>query len=165
MKRHKPSKEQLEAITVTSETMMLDMKVVKRLGFISAEAVEGIGVFAEMFTSVTDFIGGRSRASQNILRKAKSALITELQKEAYALGANAVIGIDLDYSEVSGAGKSMLLIAATGTAVVLEERSISILDGSIPSRPAEPSVAIKESVTPEPFKREEKYCEVTGRKL
>jgi len=63
---------------------------------------------------------GRSAATQNTLRDARQAVMGQLRAEAYALGADAIVGVTLDYSEFSGAGKSMLFVVATGTAVVIK---------------------------------------------
>ena len=73
-----------------------------------------------MFASMTDFFGGRSEASQKVLKDAKNLCLKELKKEALQAGGNAVIAIDLDYSEMSGSGKSMLFLVASGTAVIIE---------------------------------------------
>jgi uncharacterized protein YbjQ (UPF0145 family) len=70
---------------------------------------------------VVDIIGGRSATMQNELRKARETCIANLKLEADRIGANAVIGVDLDYSEVSGGGKSMLFLVASGTAVVVKQ--------------------------------------------
>ncbi|MBK8638308.1 MAG: YbjQ family protein [Chromatiaceae bacterium] len=67
-----------------------------------------------------DFFGGRSNATQKVLKAARKTALEELRKEAEELGANAVIGVRLDYSEFSGDGKSMLFLVASGTAVVVE---------------------------------------------
>ena len=76
-----------------------------------------MNVLKDFFASMSDVFGGRSRTSQKALREAKEICLTELRKEAYELAANAICGIDLDYSEISGQGKSMLFLVANGTAV------------------------------------------------
>ncbi|OOV86373.1 hypothetical protein BTA35_0213875 [Oceanospirillum linum] len=95
-------------------------RVVKNLGIIGAECAFGMNVFKDLFSSVSDIVGGRSGAIQSTLRDARTASLTDLKREAYQKGANAVIGVSLDYSEFSGGGKSMLFVAVTGTAVVIE---------------------------------------------
>jgi len=65
---------------------------------------------------VRDIFGGRSKASQQVLRDARRTCLTELRREALIVGANAIIAVDLDYSEISGDGKSMLFMVASGTA-------------------------------------------------
>lgn len=120
MRNKGPSQEELDAIMVTTETVMMDLKITDRLAVITAESVEGIGIFKETFANIRDFVGGRNKSSQNLLHKARVDVLRELKREAHSLGANAVVAVDLDYSEISGAGKSMLLVVASGTAVVVE---------------------------------------------
>ena len=91
------------------------------LGLVTAECVFGMNLFRDMFAAVRDAVGGRSSATQKVLRDAKTACLYELKREAHELGADGVIGIDLDYSEISGGGKSMLFLVASGTAVKFKE--------------------------------------------
>ena len=72
---------------------------------------------------MSDFFGGRNKSTQGVLKDARKTVLYELKKEAHLLGANAVIGVDLDYSEFSGGGKSMLFVVASGTAVILKEET------------------------------------------
>jgi len=76
-----------------------------------------MNLFRDMFAGVRDIFGGRSDATQKVLRDSRETCLYELKKEAYYLKADGVIGIDLDYSEFSGGGKSMLFLVASGTAV------------------------------------------------
>ena len=78
-------------------------------------------MFKDFFASVRDVFGGRSSSSQKALRDARRVCLAELRREALMVGANAVIGVDLDYSEISGDDKSMLFLVATGTAVTVEK--------------------------------------------
>lgn len=80
-----------------------------------------MNVFKDLFAGITDVIGGRSAATQNTLRDARRTVMAQLRAEAFALGADAVVGASLDYSEFSGSGKSMLFVVATGTAVTLAQ--------------------------------------------
>lgn len=77
-----------------------------------------MNVFKDIFAGVRDVVGGRSETTQNVLRDSRKTVLKELRKEAYAIGANAVVGVDLSYSEFSGGGKSMLFVVASGTAIV-----------------------------------------------
>ncbi len=79
-----------------------------------------MNIFKDFFAGVRDIFGGRSAATQGVLRDARKVVLTELRREAYSVGANAVVGVDLDYSEFSGGGKSMLFLVASGTAVQLK---------------------------------------------
>ena len=89
------------------------------LGIVSAECVLGINVFRDMLGGIRDIVGGRSGTHQKALREAKQACLEELAQEASQLGADAVVGVDLDYSEISGSGKGMVFLVASGTAVRL----------------------------------------------
>ncbi|HCV50179.1 MAG TPA: YbjQ family protein [Saprospirales bacterium] len=108
-------------LTTTPTYPNLEIEEVK--GVITSECVFGMNVFRDFFAGMTDFFGGRSEASQKVLRDARETCLNELKKEAYELGANGVIGIDLDYSEISGKGKGMLFLVASGTAVKFKEEA------------------------------------------
>lgn len=108
-------------IILTTESSPIDLSVEKRLEIITAECVYGMNIFRDMFAAVRDIVGGRSGATQKVLRDARKMSLSELKREALMLGADAVIGVKLDYSEISGGGKSqMLMIVASGTAVTLK---------------------------------------------
>lgn len=108
-------------IPVTTTPSIDGYKVANVVDVISAECVFGMNIFKDFFASLTDIFGGRSGTSQSALREARQLCVYELRAEAHRLGANAVIGVNLDYSEFSGQGKSMLFLVASGTAVVLEK--------------------------------------------
>ena len=114
------TKEVLEKIILTTETHV-DFKIDKRLDIITAECVLGMGIISDFVSGIRDSIGGRDNTTQNSLREAKNTVLEELRKEAFSIGANAVIAVDLDYSEFSGKGKSMLFIVASGTAIISSE--------------------------------------------
>jgi uncharacterized protein YbjQ (UPF0145 family) len=88
------------------------------LGIVTGEVIVGANIFKDLFASVRDIVGGRSGAYENSLRDARETALKELEAEARARGANAVIGVDFDY-EVLGQGGSMLMVTASGTAVVV----------------------------------------------
>lgn len=94
-------------------------KVVKYLGLVSGDAILGANIFRDFFASVRDIVGGRSAAYEKELRKAKDIALGEMREQAKNLGANAIVGIDIDY-ETIGTNSSMLMVSANGTAVVLE---------------------------------------------
>ncbi len=89
------------------------------LGIVTAECVLGINVFRDMLGGLRDIIGGRSGTHQKALQEAREICLQELANRAGELGADAVIGVDLDYSEISGGNKGMVLLVASGTAVRL----------------------------------------------
>jgi uncharacterized protein YbjQ (UPF0145 family) len=88
------------------------------LGIVTGEVIVGANIFKDLFASVRDIVGGRSGAYESSLRDARETALKELESEARARGANAVIGVDFDY-EVLGQGGSMLMVTASGTAVVV----------------------------------------------
>lgn len=94
-------------------------KVVKYLGLVSGDAILGANIFRDFFASIRDIVGGRSAAYEKELRKAKDIAIGEMREQAKNLGANAIVGIDIDY-ETIGTNSSMLMVSANGTAVVVE---------------------------------------------
>lgn len=94
-------------------------KAVKYLGLVSGDAILGANIFRDFFASVRDIVGGRSAAYEKELRKAKRIALEEMKEQAKNLGANAIIGIDIDY-ETIGTNSSMLMVSANGTAVVVE---------------------------------------------
>ena len=85
----------------------------------TGETIIGANVFRDFFASIRDVVGGRSGSYEEVLREAKDIALREMQEHARALGANAVIGVDLDYETVGGSG-SMLMVTACGTAVTVE---------------------------------------------
>jgi uncharacterized protein YbjQ (UPF0145 family) len=87
------------------------------LGLVTGEAILGANIFRDLFAGIRDIVGGRSAAYENELRKAKEIALQEMSEQAARLGANAIIGIDLDYETV---GQSMLMVSASGTAVRLK---------------------------------------------
>ena len=105
---------------VTTTNAVEGRKVVKYLGLVSGEAILGANIFKDIFASIRDIVGGRSAAYEKELRQAKDIAVAEMVEQATALGGNAVIAVDLDY-ETLGQGGSMLMVSASGTAVVLSE--------------------------------------------
>jgi uncharacterized protein YbjQ (UPF0145 family) len=87
---------------------------------VAAEAVMGTNIFRDFFAAVRDVVGGRSGTFQASLADAREILLKEIEEQASSAGCNAIIGIDLDYGEVSGGNKTMLMVAVQGTAVFIE---------------------------------------------
>jgi uncharacterized protein YbjQ (UPF0145 family) len=93
----------------------------KYLGLVGGEAILGANIFKDFFAGIRDIVGGRSAAYEKELRRAKDVAIAEMVEQAKALGANAIIGVDLDYETIgSGSGSNMLMVSANGTAVVIQ---------------------------------------------
>ena len=105
---------------VTKTTIIEGKRKVKYKGNDSRETIIGANVFRDLFASIRDIVGGRSGAYEEVLRMAKDTALQEMQAQAAKLGANAVIGVDLDYETVGGSG-SMLMVTANGTAVTIED--------------------------------------------
>ena len=111
--------EQINTILLTTETAT-NLKIIKRIEIVTAECAFGMNIFKDLFAGVRDIVGGRSEAVQKTMRDARRTALYELKREAYLVGANAVVGVDLDYVELSSAG-SMIMLVASGTAVEIEE--------------------------------------------
>ena len=109
----------VEAIVLTTETAP-NLKITKRIEIVTAECAFGMNIFKDLFAGVRDIVGGRSEAVQKTMRASRKTALYELKKEAYEVGANAVVGVDLDYVELSSVG-SMVMLVASGTAVVIED--------------------------------------------
>jgi uncharacterized protein YbjQ (UPF0145 family) len=88
-------------------------------GICSGEAILGANVVRDLFAGVRDFVGGRSGSYEKVIRAGKEAALEDMQAHAEELGANAIVGIDLDY-EVVGEKGSMMMVVASGTAVRIE---------------------------------------------
>ena len=106
-------------IMLTTETAP-NLNITKRIEIVTAECAFGMNMFKDLFAGVRDIVGGRSEAVQKTMRDSRRTALYELKKEAYEVGANAVVGVDLDYVELSNNG-SMVMLVASGTAVVIEE--------------------------------------------
>ena len=104
---------------VTTTPIIEGKRIIHYYGIVSGETIIGANVFRDFLAGIRDFVGGRSGAFEEVLRQAKETAIKEMEEQAARLGANAVIGVDLDYETVGGSG-SMLMVTATGTAVVIE---------------------------------------------
>ncbi|HEX6616842.1 MAG TPA: heavy metal-binding domain-containing protein [Gemmatimonadales bacterium] len=96
-------------------------RITRYIGLVSGEAILGANIFRDLFAGIRDIVGGRSAAYEQELRKAKQLAIDEMQDQAQRLGGNAVVGVDLDYETITmGSGGGMLMVSASGTAVVVE---------------------------------------------
>lgn len=103
-------------VTTTSDVQ--GRTIVAYHGLVTGEAILGANIFRDLFASVRDVVGGRSGAYEGVLRSARDQAIAEMIEEGRARGADAIVGVDLDY-EVIGKEGSMLMVAASGTAVKL----------------------------------------------
>lgn len=105
---------------ITTTPNIEGRRIVEYLGIVDGEAIMGANIFADLFAGIRNVIGGRSGAYEKELRKAKDIALKEMEQEAAGLGADAVIGVDLDYETIGfEQGGSMLMVTASGTAVKL----------------------------------------------
>lgn len=106
---------------VTTTPAVEGKRVTRYLGVVTGEAILGANIFRDFFAGITDIVGGRSGAYETELRKARDIAMREMMDDAKKLGGNAVVGADLDYETISmGGGGGMLMVSASGTAVVVE---------------------------------------------
>jgi uncharacterized protein YbjQ (UPF0145 family) len=94
-------------------------RITRYCGVVAGEAVLGANIFKDLFAGIRDLVGGRSGTYEKELQRARDIALEELQQRAHDLGANAVVGIDIDY-EVLGKENGMLMVSASGTAVIIE---------------------------------------------
>ena len=111
----------ISSMLVTTAHTLQGIEVTKYLGFVSAECAYGMNMFKDMFANVRNLVGGRSAAVEDTMRDSRETVLLELKREAHAKGANAVIAVDLDYTQLGAGGNMMVLVSASGTAVVIEE--------------------------------------------
>ncbi len=103
---------------IMTTTNNLEGKVINQyLGIITGEAILGANIFKDFFAGIRDIVGGRSASYEKELKEARRIAFSELEEKAFQLGANAIIGIDVDYETIGDTG-SMLMVSVTGTAVV-----------------------------------------------
>ena len=103
---------------VTTTNTVEGKRITRYFGIVSGETIIGANFVRDLFASVRDIVGGRSHSYEEVLREAKETVLQEMQEQARLMGANAVIGVDLDYETVNG---SMLMVTAAGTAVFIED--------------------------------------------
>ena len=104
---------------VTTTPTIEGKKIIDYLGIVTGEAIMGANMFRDMFAGIRDIVGGRSGAYEKELRKARELAFQEVEVSANDLGANAVVGVDIDY-EVLGEKNGMLMVSVSGTAVKIE---------------------------------------------
>jgi uncharacterized protein YbjQ (UPF0145 family) len=104
---------------ITTTHTLEGKQITKYYGVVTGEAIIGANLFKDFFASIRDIVGGRSGSYERVLKEARENALAELQEKARQMGANAVIGIDLDYETIGEKG-SMLMVSATGTAVACQ---------------------------------------------
>ena len=106
-------------IIVTTTPSVEGRRIVRYAGIVTGEAILGANIFKDLFAGIRDIVGGRSATYERELRAAREIAVSELTQAAREAGANAVVGVDIDYETVGGSG-SMLMVSVSGTAVVIE---------------------------------------------
>lgn len=104
---------------VTTTEAIEGRRVTAYLGVVTGEAIMGTNVFRDLFAGVRDIVGGRSSAYEKEVKKAKDLALEQMIEEAEGLGADAILGVDLDYEVIGGDKKTLLMAIANGTAVKL----------------------------------------------
>ncbi|CCH53909.1 protein of unknown function DUF74 [Fibrisoma limi BUZ 3] len=104
---------------ITTTSTIEGKRISKYIGLVNGEAIIGANLVKDFFAGIRDVVGGRSGAYEQGLREAKSIAIKEMIDQAQRLGANGIIGVDLDYQTIGGNG-TMLMVSCNGTAVVME---------------------------------------------
>ena len=104
---------------VTTTPSIEGKQITAYKGIVTGEAILGANLFKDLFAGIRDIVGGRSATYERELREAKNIAIEEMQERARSMGANAIVGVDLDYETIGQSG-SMLMVTASGTAVVIE---------------------------------------------
>ncbi len=108
-------------LLVTTTDGFEGRRIVAYKGLVGGDAIRGANMFRDFFAGIRDVIGGRAGSYEKVLRKAKNEAVNDMLEQARELGANAVVGVDLDYETIQiQDGGSMLMVAASGTAVVIE---------------------------------------------
>lgn len=105
-------------MVITTTPTLEGRRIRDYLGIVTGEAIIGANIFKDIMAGIRDIVGGRSVSYENALREAREEALREMAEEARARGADAVVGVDLDY-EVLGAQNGMLMVSSSGTAVVL----------------------------------------------
>ena len=104
---------------ILSTTPQIEGRTIREYkGIVTGETIIGANFVKDFFAGIRDIVGGRSASYEQVLRKAKETSMNEMMQRAQAMGANAIVGIDIDY-ETIGANGSMLMVATSGTAVVI----------------------------------------------
>lgn len=107
-------------VAVSTSPFVYGREIEETVDIITAECAFGMNFFKDLFMGLTDFFGGRSGTAQKAFREARKICLVELRKEALLAGGNAVVQVNLTYNELSGQGKGMLFLVASGTAVRLK---------------------------------------------
>lgn len=118
----------MEKILLSTTSELNGWDIVDYADVVSSQIVIGTGVFSDLFAGVTDFMGGNSGSYEKQLKQLNNKALDHLSEQAKSLNANAVVGIKLDYDEISGKGKQMFMLTATGTAVIAKKINTKFIE-------------------------------------
>jgi uncharacterized protein YbjQ (UPF0145 family) len=104
---------------ITTTSTVQNKEITEYLGLVSGTAIIGVNAFKDFFASIRDLVGGRSAAYEEEMNKAKSIAMEEIQQMAVQMGANGIVGIDIDF-ETLGQSNGMLMVSISGTAVIIK---------------------------------------------
>lgn len=113
-------------LTTTTDT--INGKILKYIDLVSTNIVLGTNLFSDFKASLTDIFGGQSKTYQKKMQEIYKIAIDDLQHKAISLGANAVIGVKIDFDEISGKNMSMFMMSAIGTAVIVEADNMKLVE-------------------------------------
>jgi len=107
---------------ISTTPTIYEREIIQTLGLVSSDCAYGMNIFRDIFSAIRDVVGGRSKATEDVLSNAKYRVKLEMVNQAKELGADAIVGVDFDFNELDGGGKNgMLLVSGTGTAVKLKD--------------------------------------------
>lgn len=118
----------MEKILLSTTSQLNGWDILDYVDVISSQVVIGTGVFSDLFAGVTDFMGGNSSSYEKQLEDISNVALKQLSRRAKSLNANAIVGIKLDYDEISGKGKQMFMLTATGTAVIAKKVNVKFIE-------------------------------------
>lgn len=118
----------MEKILLSTTSQLNGWDILEYVDVISSQVVIGTGIFSDLFAGVTDVMGGNSSSYERQLKDITSTALGQLSKSAKALNANAIVGIKLDYDEISGKGKQMFMLTASGTAVIAKKVNRKLIE-------------------------------------
>lgn len=114
----------LKEMLITTTALVDGLRILEYKGIVTAQVFMGVNIFRDIFSGIRDIVGGRSKSMEAEFNKAKNILVEELSKDAAKFGANAIIGLKIDFEDVGKTSGNAFMLLGTGTAVVLEGKII-----------------------------------------
>jgi uncharacterized protein YbjQ (UPF0145 family) len=107
-------------MVITTTPSIEGKKILQYKGIVCGEVIRGVNIFKDVMAGIRDIVGGRSASYENELIETREGALNEMKRRAEIIGANAIVGVDIDY-EVLGTNGGMLMVSCSGTAVIIEE--------------------------------------------